>query len=89
MFKIKKNSKIKEQKIQAKFKTTDGEFHISKKYGWYNVSNLVCKAGEYAMIDINHKNYIEDNFGTIFPLNNIIYIEWNIIDERESEEVYL
>jgi hypothetical protein len=84
--KVKKEPpKITLHKIQAEFKTTDGECHTSHKTNWYNISNLLCSASDYKMINIKSNGYIKDLLGTVFPLTNVVSIKWNIVDKRTIE----
>lgn len=70
------------QKVAADFKTTDGEYYTTKVYKWARATGLTCSVGEYLMIDINRDGYIQDEDGVMYPLANVISIEWKIVEEK-------
>ena len=88
MFCRKKNKKMKKPKVihlqrfQPLFITTDGVEHEGYKYNWFNADGLLCTVPEYIMIDIKSDGYIEDQNDVMYPLQNILSIDWKLIDEK-------
>lgn len=35
------------------------------------------------MIDIKSDGYLEDNYGVMYPLANIVSIDWQLVDEKK------
>lgn len=83
------------QKVRAFFKTVDGEIHTGGDYNWCASSKLNCSVGQYLMIDIKDSGYIEDEIGTMYPLSNVLSIDWVVesqcefIDEKSYEPCYM
>ena len=69
-------------KISTVFITTDGVEHEGYKYNWFNADGLLCTVPEYIMIDIKSDGYIEDQNDIMYPLQNILSIDWKLIDEK-------
>lgn len=70
------------KKYQPTFKTIDGKEHVGKEYNWANSSNLSCSVGEYLMIDINNSGYIKDCNSVMYPLSNVLSIEWKLLERK-------
>ncbi|MDF2885574.1 MAG: hypothetical protein K0R54_6150 [Clostridiaceae bacterium] len=85
LFKKKEKEYSVLKKYQPVFKTVDGEIHNGQTYKWANASNLLCSVGEYLMININRSGYIEDNNSIMFPLTNVLSIEWKLLDRKTAE----
>lgn len=69
-------------KVYAKFKTVDGEYHVSPTCKWFNSSEILCSVGQYFMYDIKGDGYIKDEKYIMYPLSNVVSIEWITKDER-------
>lgn len=89
MFWKKKNKKPKKiktitlQRFQPIFTTTDGMFHEGIDwYKWVNSNGLKCSVPEYMMISVKEDGYLEDMNEAMYPLNNIISIEWKLLEEK-------
>ena len=85
MFWRKKNKEPKVihlQRFQPIFITTDGTKHKGYKSNWFNADGLLCTVPEYIMIDIKSDGYIEDQNDVMYPLQNILSIDWKLIDEK-------
>lgn len=83
--------KIKETKIekpmllrsyQAVFKTIDGEEHIGIRYNYVDENQVRRSVPQLLMIDIKNDGYLLDTDLKMYPLSNIISIEWIIADEK-------
>lgn len=70
------------QKFQPFFITTDGVEHEGYKYNWFNADRLLCTVPEYIMINIKSDGYIEDQNDVMYPLQNILSINWKLIDQK-------
>lgn len=74
---------IKLQRFQPFFVTTDSVQHEGiDRYKWANSNGLLCTIPEYIMIDIKSDGYIKDINDVMYPLQNIISIEWKLIKEK-------
>ena len=88
MFWRKKNKEPKKprvihlQRFQPFFTTTDGVEHEGYEYNWFNTDGLLCTIPEYIMIRIKSDGYIEDQNDVMYPLQNILSIDWKLIDEK-------
>lgn len=69
------------QKKRAIFITVDGKQHIYTRSNYLRVSNLFCSYEKYAMISISEDGYILDDEGIMYPLQNVVSIAWDLIDE--------
>ena len=82
-WKKKKDQKIIHlQRFQPSFITTDGLEHKGYKYNWFNADGLLCTVPEYIMIYIKSDGYIKDQNDVMYPLQNILSIDWKLIDEK-------
>lgn len=92
MFKNKKNKKIFEkkkvtiQKFKPFFTTIDGIEHEGCNYKWGISDRVTCTIPEYIMIVIKLYGYIEDKNGIIYPLTNVVSIEWKLLEEKIVED---
>lgn len=86
MKKIFKKDKITIQKYKPFFITIDNIKHEGLEYNWGIVDRLRCSVPEYIMIDIKSDGYIEDENKIMYPLSNIISIEWKLIEEKIVED---
>lgn len=64
------------------FTTTDGKVHIGKEYKYMDSNSFTCSIPEYLMIGIKDKGYMSDVYGIMYPLENIISIEWDMLDSK-------
>ena len=69
------------QKHSPNFTTTDGEYHIGLPFKWINASRIICPVSEYFMIGVKSDGYIYDENCIMYPLTNILSIEWEKIGE--------
>ena len=90
MFWKKKNKEPKKvktitlQRFQPIFTTIDGIVHEGIDwYKWVNADGLLCSVPKYMMISVKEDGYLEDkNNKAMYPLNNIISIEWKLLEEK-------
>ena len=76
------------QKFKPVFTTVDGHKHIGFEYHYGIVERLRCSVPEYIMIDIKNDGYLEDNDGVMYPLTNIVSIDWQLVDEKKVEDKF-
>lgn len=84
----KKKRMVTVQKFRPVFTTVDGNTHIGINYKYVIADRLLCSVPEYIMIDIKDNGYIQDNCYIMYPLANIVSINWDLIDEREIEDKF-
>lgn len=70
------------QKFQPIFTTADCVVHEGQKYKWVNSDGLLCSVPEYLMISTKSNGYIKDNENIMYPLQNIISIKWELVEEK-------
>ena len=70
------------QRYQPFFKTIDGMEHEGVSYKWACREKLNCTIPEYLMTSIKCDGYAEDVNGLMYPLTNIISIEWKLLEEQ-------
>lgn len=71
------------QRFQPFFITIDGEKHEGyDRYKWINADELIPGVPDYLMQSIVIRGYIEDKNNVMYPLNNILSIEWRLIGEK-------
>lgn len=58
------------------FTTIDGKEHCYNNYRFANPKVITCSIPEYIMIDVRHNGYLTDNDKIMYPLQNIVSIEW-------------
>ena len=78
--------KVTLRKYRPYFTTTDGVKHEGCKYNWAISDRLRCSIPQYIMIDIKSDAYIEDSNGTMYPLVNVMSIEWEVENEMVAED---
>ena len=89
---FKKNKKVFEkkkitiQKFKPFFTTTDGSKHEGSEYKWGISDRFVCTVPEFIMIDIKSDGYIKDKDKVMYPLTNVVSIEWKLLEERIVED---
>ena len=76
------------QKFKPVFTTVDGHRHTGFEYNYGIVEKLRCSVPEYMMIDIKRDGYLEDNYGLMYPLANIVSIDWQLVDEKKVEDKF-
>ena len=74
------------RKYKPSFITTDGNKHEGRVYRWAIKERLKCSIPQYLMIDITSDGYIEDKEEIMYPLANIISIEWEVVKEIRVED---
>lgn len=84
--KVFKKNMVTLQKFKPVFTTVDGNTHTGFEYNYGIVERLLCSVPEYMMIDIKSDGYLEDNCGVMYPLTNIVSIDWQLVDEKEEAE---
>ncbi len=86
MFNLFKKEMVTLQKYRPVFTTVDGNNHIGLEYK-YGIANRFRRGiPEYIMIDINSDGYIEDHRNVMYPLANVLSIDWQLMDEKEIED---
>ena len=58
------------------FKTTDGNKHQYTHFRYVDPAQLNCSIPEYLMCKIKMNGYFEDDNGFMYPLQNVVQIEW-------------
>ena len=76
------------QKFRPVFTTVDGNTHIGINYKYGIANRLLCSVPEFIMIDIKDDGYIKDDCGVMYPLANVVSINWDLIDEKEIEDKF-
>lgn len=76
------------QKFKPFFTTVNNEIHEGHTYNWAIKERILCSVPEYAMIDINSRGYMKDMDGVMYPLTNIVSIDWKLLDEKIVPDVY-
>lgn len=84
--KIFKKEIVTLRKYRPIFVTTDGVKHEGQTYNWGIVERLRCSIPKYIMIDIKSDGYIEDNKKVMYPLTNVVSIEWELVKELKLED---
>ena len=80
--KINEVNMVKVQKFRPIFTTIDGVTHNGIIYKWAIADRLRCDVPTYIMISITGDKYIEDTDYIMYPLQNIISVKWELIDEK-------
>ena len=60
------------------FTTIDNEKHKYSYFSHINPDSITCSIPEYLMLFIKKNGYIKDDAGIMYPLQNIISIEWTM-----------
>lgn len=76
------------QKFRPVFVTVDGNTHIGCEYKYGIANRLRCSVPEYIMIDIKSDGYLKDHRNVIYPLTNIVSIDWQLEDQKEIEDKF-
>jgi len=84
--KLFKKDKVTLQKFKPFFVTVDGVQHEGSCYNWGILDRLRCSVPEYIMIDIKSDGYIEDKNKIMYPLFNVVSIEWKLLEEKVVED---
>lgn len=58
------------------FKTIDGNKHQYTHFRYVDPTQLNCAIPEYLMCEIKMDGYLEDDDGLMYPLQNVVQIEW-------------
>ena len=64
------------------FKTIDGEEHTGIRYNYVDENRVIRSVPQFLMIGIKSDGYLLDTDFKMYPLSNIISIEWIIVDEQ-------
>lgn len=80
---FKKIKVIHLEKYQPIFITTDGVKHQGHKYNWFDSDGLLCTVPQYIMISVKSNGYLEDENDIVYPLQNILSIKWQLVDNKE------
>lgn len=80
--KINEVNTVKIQKFRPIFTTIDGVTHNGIIYNWAIADRLRCDVPTYIMISITDDKYIEDTDYIMYPLQNVISIKWELVDEK-------
>ena len=81
-----KKRKVPVQKFKPFFVTTDGRIHECADYNWCIADRINCTIPQFIMIDIKSDGYIEDEYGVMYPLTNVVSIKWELLEERIVED---
>lgn len=84
----KKKKMVTVKKFRPVFTTIDGNAHIGMEYKYGIVNRLSCSIPEFMMIRIKDDGYLKDNESVMYPLANIISIDWKLEDKREIEDKF-
>ena len=64
------------------FKTIDGEKHVGIQYKYADENRVRGSVPELLMISVKSNGYLVDIESKMYPLANIISIEWDLVDEQ-------
>lgn len=64
------------------FKTIDGEKHVGIQYKYADENRVRGSVPELLMISVKSDGYLVDIESKMYPLANIISIEWDLVDEQ-------
>lgn len=67
------------------FKTIDGNEHQYTRFRYADPAQLTCSIPEYLMCKIKGDGYLKDDDGLMYPLQNVVQIEWKE-DARQTVE---
>ena len=85
--KLLEKKQVVARRYKAVFTTVDGKEHEGCTYNWMLI-NRVRNPEHYIMIDIKSDGYIEDVAGVMYILNNVISLDWQVVEERQVEDKY-
>lgn len=83
-----KKKTVTVQKFRPVFTTVDSNSHIGCEYKYGIVERLLCSVPEYIMYDVKSDGYMKDHRGVIYPLGNIVSIDWTLEDEKIVEDKF-
>lgn len=86
MFNLFKKEMVTLQKYRPVFTTVDSNTHIGLEYKYGIAERVKRGIPEYLMIDINSDGYIKDHRNVMYPLANVVSIDWQLEDEKEVED---
>lgn len=84
--KILKKDNVTVKKYKPLFITVDNVKHEGLECNWAIEDRLICSIPEYIMLNIKSDGYIEDENRIMYPLSNIISIEWKLLKEIIVED---
>ena len=76
------------QKFRTVFTTVDGNVHLGVVYNYVIAERLACSVPEWIMIDIRSDGYIMDHRYVMYPLTNIVSIDWKLEYEKVVEDKF-
>ena len=79
MFFKKEKKLVNLEKYKSNFTTVDGVKHEGCVYKWVITNRLKCDVPRYLMLHVKEDGYIEDDKEIMYPLYNVISIEWEKI----------
>lgn len=68
------------------FKTIDGNTHQYTHFRYADPAQLNCSIPEYLMCLIKNDGYFQDDNDLMYPLQNVIQIEWKEDDRQTVKE---
>lgn len=86
--KLFEKEKITIRRYKPIFVTVDGKEHEGYTYNWIITNRLRCSPPNYIMIDVTSDGYLKDTNGVMYLLNNIVSIDWQIVEERQVDDTY-
>lgn len=78
----------------AVFTTIDNEKHEYSRFNYINSEKITCTVPEYLMIYVKRDGYIKDDANIMYPLQNVISIQWvmdsmiNAVETNPYEVIY-
>lgn len=84
--KIFKKKMIAVKKFRPVFTTIDGNTHLGVAYNYGIADRLTCSIPEFLMSYTTDDGYLKDNKNVMYPLANIVSIDWKLEDEKEIED---
>ena len=70
------------RKFKMWFIPYDNVKHEGVTYNWCAEESIACTIPEYIMTHIKSEGYVKDVGGTMYPLQNVNEIEWELIEEK-------
>lgn len=86
--KMLKKEDVTLQKFRTNFTTVDGAQHVGVTYNWAIAERIKCTVPEYIMISVKSDGYLMDADRVMYPLYNIISIEWELVEEKKVEDTF-
>lgn len=84
--KIIKKKTITLEAYQPFFTTVDGAMHEGQQRKFTIAERLMCSVPEHLMILVKEKGYITDSNGIMYPLANVISVEWKLTSSTTLED---